>query len=197
MIHTRRSLIRLAATLAAAAAFATAAPAWAANPKVKFVTSEGSFTIELYQDKAPKTVENFLQYVKNKHYDGTIFHRVIKDFMVQGGGYDKNYTEKPTSAPIKNEADNGLKNTAGTVAMARKPDPDSASAQFFINTVDNPFLDHKAPTPQGWGYAVFGKVTEGMDTVEKIRNTPTGPGGPFRSDAPQKQVIIESAWIVH
>ena len=194
MSLTRRTLAALGL---AAALGAAALPAHAADPKVKFVTSEGNFTLELYPDKAPKTVENFLQYVKDKQYDGTIFHRVIKGFMIQGGGYDKGYKEKPTRAPVKNEANNGLKNTAGTIAMARRPDPDSATAQFFINVVDNAMLDHRSPTPQGWGYAVFGKVVEGMDTVEKIRNTPTGPGGPFPTDAPQKQVIIESARIVH
>ncbi|MDR0275667.1 MAG: peptidylprolyl isomerase [Burkholderiaceae bacterium] len=195
MSLSRRTLtaLGLAAALSAAALPAHAA----ADPKVKFVTSEGSFTVELYPGKAPKTVENFLQYVKDKHYDGAIFHRVIKSFMVQGGGYGKDYQEKPTRAPIKNEADNGLKNTAGTMAMARRPDPDSATAQFFINVVDNPMLDYRAPTPQGWGYAVFGKVVSGMDTVEKIRNAPTGPGGPFPSDAPQKIIVIESARIVN
>jgi len=194
MSLTRRTLTALGL---AAALSAAALPAYAADPKVKFVTSEGNFTLELYPDKAPKTVENFLQYVKDKQYDGTIFHRVIKSFMIQGGGYDKGYKEKPTRAPVKNEANNGLKNTTGTIAMARRPDPDSATAQFFINVVDNAMLDYREPTPQGWGYAVFGKVVEGMDTVEKIRNTPTGPGGPFPTDAPQKQVIIESARIVH
>ena len=194
MSLTRRTLTALGL---AAALSAAALPAYAADPKVKFVTSEGNFTLELYPDKAPKTVENFLQYVKDKQYDGTIFHRVIKSFMIQGGGYDKGYKEKPTRAPVKNEANNGLKNTTGTIAMARRPDPDSATAQFFINVVDNTrALDHTAPTPQGWGYAVFGKVVEGMDTVEKIRNTPTGPGGPFPTDAPKKQVTIESARIV-
>jgi peptidyl-prolyl cis-trans isomerase A (cyclophilin A)/peptidyl-prolyl cis-trans isomerase B (cyclophilin B) len=189
MSLTRRTL----AVLGLVTALGAALPAHAAaDPKVKFVTSEGNFTIELYPAKAPKTVENFLQYVKDKQYDGTLFHRVIKGFMIQGGGVDKDYKEKPTRAPIKNEADNGLKNTAGMVAMARKPDPDSASAQFFINVVDNDFLNFQSPTPQGWGYAVFGKVVEGMDTVEKIRNTPTGP-----NDVPQKQVVIESARLVN
>jgi cyclophilin family peptidyl-prolyl cis-trans isomerase len=194
MTLTRRTL----ASLAAAAALLAALPAQAADPQVKFVTSEGSFVIELYPDKAPKTVENFLQYVKDKHYDGTIFHRVIKNFMIQGGGYDKNYKEKSTRPPVENEAGQalakGLKNQPGTVAMARTSNPDSATAQFFINVTENVFLDFKSPAQPG--YAVFGKVVSGMDTVEKIRNTPTGAGGPFPTDAPQKQVVIESAQIV-
>ncbi len=205
MLPIRRFLLQGAAALLAAATFAL--PVQAAdkaagkkpshlNPRVQFVTSEGNFVAELYSDQAPQTVANFLQYVRDKQYDGTIFHRVIKDFMIQGGGYDKDYKEKPTRAPIKNEADNGLKNTVYTLAMARKPDPDSASAQFFINTVDNAFLDYKAPTPQGWGYAVFGKVTEGQGTVDKIRDTPTGAGGPFPTDVPQKPVVIQSVTLV-
>ena len=196
MSISRRTLNQMLAALGLAAMLG-APPALAAGaPRVKFVTSEGDFVLELYPDKAPKTVENFLHYVKDKQYDGTIFHRVIKSFMIQGGGYDKDYKEKATRAPIKNEADNGLKNTAGTVAMARTSNPDSATAQFFINTVDNAFLDYQAPTPQGWGYAVFGKVVSGMDTVEKIRNVPTGASGPFPSDVPQKQVVIQSARIL-
>jgi cyclophilin family peptidyl-prolyl cis-trans isomerase len=191
---SRRTLTRLAASAFTAAALFAALPAQAADPRVKFITSEGEFVIELYASKAPRTVENFLQYVKDKHYDGTIFHRVIKDFMVQGGGYDKDYKEKSTRAPIAHEGREsvakGLKNVTGTVAMARTGDPHSATAQFFINVVDNDFLN---PTAQNWGYTVFGKVVSGMDTVQKIRNTPTGPGGPFPTDAPQKQVLIESA----
>jgi len=145
MLLSRRTLARAAATLTAAAALGTALPAFAADPRVKFVTSEGDFVVELYPDKAPKTVANFLQYVKDKHYDGTIFHRVIKNFMVQGGGYGKDYKEKETRASVIHEGRKamaaGLKNTTGTIAMARKPDPHSASAQFFINVVDNGPLD--------------------------------------------------------
>lgn len=221
MSLNRRSLARGVAALAAAATLALPALA-AGSPRVKFVTSEGEFVIEVYPDKAPRTVENFLQYVKDKHYDGTIFHRVIKDFMVQGGGFDKDYKQKPTRPSVKHEGREavakGLKNTVGMVAMARTGDPHSATAQFFINTVDNARLDPVVLPPgdpvtfeyQGqlqkdiprknvenhpalFGYTVFGKVVSGMDTVEKIRNAPTGPGGPFPTDAPQKQIVIESA----
>jgi cyclophilin family peptidyl-prolyl cis-trans isomerase len=205
----RRILLQGAAALLAAATLALPA-AYAAdnsanqparmphhnNPRVKFVTTEGDFVVELYSDQAPRTVANFLQYVRDKQYDGTIFHRVIKGFMIQGGGYDISYHEKTTRAPIKNEADNGLKNTVYTLAMARTSDPDSATAQFFINTADNGFLDYKAPTPQGWGYAVFGKVVTGESTVNKISDTPTGAGGPFPTDVPQKQIVIQSATLV-
>ncbi len=219
---SRRTLARAAATLTAAAALGTALPAFAADPRVKFVTSEGDFVVELYPDKAPKTVANFLQYVKDKHYDGTIFHRVIKNFMVQGGGFDKDYNEKDTRASVIHEGRKalaaGLKNTRGTLAMARTSDPHSASAQFFINVVDNgpldPVLipdgdpvtfDFRGQTykdiprknvinhPDLFGYTVFGKVVSGMDTIEKIRNTPTGSGGRFPTDVPQKPVVIESA----
>jgi cyclophilin family peptidyl-prolyl cis-trans isomerase len=198
MLPIRRRLLQGAAALLAAAAFTL--PAYAAtpqtNPRVKFVTTDCDFVVELYPDKAPKTVANFLQYVRDKQYDGTLFHRVIKTFMIQGGGYDVHYQEKPTRAPIKNEADNGLKNTTYTLAMARKPDPDSATAQFFINTADNGFLDYSAPTPQGWGYAVFGKVVSGQSAVDKIRDTPTGAGGPFPTDVPQTPVVIQSATLL-
>ncbi|HMW78488.1 MAG TPA: peptidylprolyl isomerase, partial [Rhodocyclaceae bacterium] len=136
---------------------------------VKFTTSLGAFTLTLNADKAPKTVENFLAYVKAGHYDKTVFHRVIKNFMIQGGGFEPGMKQKETQAPIDNEAANGLKNKRGTVAMARTNDPHSATAQFFINVVDNDFLDFKAPTGQGWGYCVFGEVTEGMDVVDAIR----------------------------
>ncbi|MDO5288431.1 MAG: peptidylprolyl isomerase [Pseudomonadota bacterium] len=225
MSFSRRALHRLAATTVAAAALGTALPALAADPRVKFVTSEGEFVIEVYPDKAPKTVENFLQYVKDKHYDGTVFHRVIGSFMVQGGGFDKAYQQKPTRPPIQHEGRaalaKGLSNTVGTVAMARTGEPHSATAQFFINVVDNKRLDpvilpagdpvtfefqgqtHKdiprknvENHPLLFGYTVFGKVVSGMDTVEKIRHTPTGPGGPFPSDVPKKPVVIESAKIL-
>jgi len=155
-------------------------------------TSSGSFQIELDSALAPKTVESFLAYVDGGHYAGTIFHRVIPGFMVQGGGYDASYVKKPTRAPVQNEAQNGLKNTRGTVAMARTSDPHSATAQFFVNVVDNAFLDHKERTDRGWGYAVFGRVTDGMDVVDVIRHVPTGAAGPFEKDAPLEPVVIQS-----
>jgi cyclophilin family peptidyl-prolyl cis-trans isomerase len=167
-----------------------------ANPSVELKTSAGNITIELYADKAPKTVENFLAYVKDGFYSGTIFHRVIGNFMIQGGGFDKNYAEKPTRPPVQNEAANGLKNDLGTIAMARTPNPHSASSQFFINLKSNDFLNFREPTPQGFGYAVFGKVTSGMETVMKIAAMPTGPGGPFATDAPRTMVVIESATLL-
>ena len=163
-----------------------------ADPQVEVTTSVGKFVIELDPGKAPKSVENFLAYVDAKHYDGTLFHRVSGTFMVQGGGYDKNYEKKPTRAAIENEADNGLKNTRGTVAMARTGDPHSATSQFFVNVVDNAFLDHKAKDEQGWGYCVFGKVVDGMDTVDAIKGVKTGAKGPFAKDAPDEQIMIES-----
>ena len=164
-----------------------------ADPVVEVVTNFGTFAIQLDAARAPKSVENFLAYVDAKHYDGTIFHRVIPTFMVQGGGYDANYEKKPTRAPIQNEADNGLKNTRGTVAMARTGDPHSATAQFFVNVVDNAFLDHQAKDERGWGYAGFGKVLEGMDVVDKIKGVRTGPNGPFAKDAPEELVAIKQA----
>ncbi len=168
-------------------------------PRVKFVTSEGDFVVEVYPDKAPKTVENFLQYVKDKHYDGTIFHRVIGNFMVQGGGYDALYAEKKTRPPVVHEgrealAAGGSKNTVGTLAMARTNDPNSATSQFFINVKDNDFLN---PSTQAPGYTVFGKVVSGMDVVGKIKSTPTGAGGPFPSDVPKTPVLIKSASLVN
>jgi peptidyl-prolyl cis-trans isomerase A (cyclophilin A) len=194
--------------------------------KVRISTSMGDIEAELYKDKAPRTVANFLQYVKDKHYDGTVFHRVISSFMVQGGGYDAKYQQKPTRAPIEHEGRKalaaGLKNTTGTLAMARTGDPHSASSQFFINVVDNAFLD-PTPIPDGdpvakfeyqgrvyenvarsqlvnapqlFGYTVFGKVTSGMDVVQKIRNTPTGAGGPFPSDVPKTAVLIQSVTLL-
>jgi peptidyl-prolyl cis-trans isomerase B (cyclophilin B) len=163
-----------------------------ADPVVEVVTNHGTFAIALDPAKAPKSVENFLAYVDAKFYDGTLFHRVIPTFMVQGGGYDQQYQRKQTREPLPNEADNGLKNTRGTVAMARTSDPHSATAQFFVNVVDNKFLDHQAKDAQGWGYAVFGKVIEGMDVVDKIKDLPTGANGPFAKDAPNSPVVIES-----
>lgn len=164
----------------------------AANPIVEIKTNLGIIQVELYSDKAPETVENFLNYVKDDYYTGTIFHRVISGFMIQGGGFDQSYTQKPTRPPVKNEADNGLGNETGTIAMARTNDPHSASSQFFINVANNHFLDYTAPTAQGYGYTVFGKVTAGMNVVNKIAGSPTGAGGPFNRDAPQKTVVIES-----
>lgn len=174
------------------------AQAQTANPQVKFVTSAGEFVVELAADKAPATVENFLSYVRDGHYNGTIFHRVINNFMIQGGGYDARYMEKPTRPSIKHEgaevkAKGGPTNTVGTIAMARTNNPHSASSQFFINVKDNDFLNHSAPTAQGWGYVAFGKVISGMEVVNKIKQTPTGAGGPFPSDVPQTQVVIQSA----
>ena len=196
-------------------------------PQVRFSTSAGDFVVEVYPDKAPKTVENFLRYVQDKHYDGTIFHRVIDNFMVQGGGFDRRYTQKPTRAPVAHEgrealAKGGPKNVRGTLAMARTSDPNSASAQFFVNVKDNAFLDpilippgdpvprfeyqgrvylnepratlEKAP--QLYGYTVFGKVVSGMDVIDRIKSTPTGPGGPFPSDVPTTPVVINSAALV-
>ncbi|MHB1124196.1 MAG: peptidylprolyl isomerase [Ramlibacter sp.] len=217
----RAAALALCVALAAGGAFAADAP------QVRFSTSAGEFVVEVYPDKAPKTVENFLRYVKDKHYDGTIFHRVIDNFMVQGGGYDKRYAQKPTRPPVPHEgrealAKGGPKNVRGTLAMARTSDPNSASAQFFINVKDNAFLDpilippgdpvprfeyqgrvylnepratlEKAP--QLYGYTVFGKVVSGMDVIDRIKATPTGPGGPFPSDVPTTPVVIESATLV-
>ena len=161
------------------------------NPTVVVKTSMGSVTIELYPDKAPETVKNFLQYVADKHYDGTIFHRVISNFMIQGGGFDPSMKQKATRAPVKNEAANGLKNTLGTVAMARTSVPDSATSQFFINVKDNASLDYRDGSTQGIGYCVFGKVTLGMDVVEKIKAVPTGTKSGM-SDVPVTPVVIES-----
>ncbi|MBP9034264.1 MAG: peptidyl-prolyl cis-trans isomerase [Pseudomonadales bacterium] len=153
-------------------------------------TSMGDITLELDAEKAPKTVANFLQYARDGFYDGTIFHRVISNFMIQGGGMTPDMAQKATRAPVENEANNGLKNKTGTIAMARTNDPHSATAQFFINVTDNGFLDHSAPTAQGWGYAVFGKVTSGMDVVEKIKAVATGSKG-FHQDVPKEAVTIE------
>jgi peptidyl-prolyl cis-trans isomerase B (cyclophilin B) len=169
--------------------------ALAAEPQVDLKTSAGTIRLELYPAKAPKTVANFLQYVKDGHYDGTLFHRVIDGFMIQGGGFDASYKQKATRDPIQNEARNGLKNDLGTLAMARTSAPHSASAQFFINVKNNDFLN-AAAAQDGWGYAVFGKVISGMDVVTKIAKLPTGPGGPFRSDVPREAVVIQSATVV-
>jgi peptidyl-prolyl cis-trans isomerase A (cyclophilin A) len=196
---TRRAATALLAALTLSTAIGTAMAADPVAPKVKFATSEGDFVVEVYPDKAPKTVENFLQYVKDKHYNGTIFHRVINNFMVQGGGYDTSYAEKKTRAPVVHEgrealAKGGPKNTVGTLAMARTNDPDSASSQFFINVKDNDFLN---PSTQAPGYTVFGKVVSGMDVVNKIKSVPTGSGGPFPSDVPKTPVVIKSATLLN
>ncbi|MBK6614092.1 peptidylprolyl isomerase [Ottowia sp.] len=163
------------------------------NPQVELhIAGHGVITLELDEAKAPKSTANFLAYVKSGHYDNTVFHRVIKNFMIQGGGFEPGMKQKATQAPIANEADNGLKNAVYTVAMARTSDPHSATAQFFINTVDNDFLDFKAPTAQGWGYAVFGKVVKGQEVVEAIRAVPTGQRG-MHGDVPKDDVVIEKA----
>lgn len=223
--HTNARTHRFfAAVLSAAFALASANLHAETAPRVQFTTSAGAFTVELYPDKAPKTVANFLQYVKDKHYDGTIFHRVIENFMVQGGGFDASYVEKKTRAPVEHEgqaalAKGGMKNVVGTLAMARTNDPQSATAQFFINVKDNAFLDpiiippgdpvasfefqnrtyknvprsQLVNSPMLFGYTVFGKVVEGMDVVTKIKATPTGAGGPFPTDVPKTPIIIQSA----
>ena len=179
---------------------AAASPAAAANPQVDVKTNVGTIRLELYPSKAPETVANFLQYVRDGHYDGTIFHRVIDGFMIQGGGFDRSYTQKPTRAPIPNEAQAGVKagltNEAGTIAMARTSNPNSATAQFFINLADNAFLNWGDPRGDGNGYAVFGKVVSGFDVVTKIAKTPTGRGGPFASDVPHEAIVIESMTLI-
>ena len=218
----RSFLLTVAALSLSASALLAPAHAAGAATKVRIQTSLGAIEAELYADKAPRTVANFVQYVQDKHYDGTVFHRVIANFMVQGGGYDSQLRERPTRAPVQHEGRAafaaGLRNSTGTLAMARTNDPNSATAQFFINVVDNAFLD-PTPIPDGdpvkrfeyqgrvyenlprsqllnapqlYGYTVFGKVTSGMDVVQKIRQTPTGSGGPFPSDVPKTPVIIQS-----
>jgi peptidyl-prolyl cis-trans isomerase B (cyclophilin B) len=163
------------------------------NPQVELhIAGHGIITLELDAEKAPKSTENFLAYVKSGHYDGTVFHRVIPSFMIQGGGFDAGMKQKSTQAPIQNEANNGLKNDKYTVAMARTNDPHSATAQFFINTTNNGFLNHTAPSMQGWGYAVFGKVVSGTDIVDKIEGVATGRSG-FHDDVPKEAVVIEKA----
>ena len=164
-----------------------------ASPVVTFETTHGSFAVALEPEAAPETVANFVQYVRDGHFDGTIFHRVIAGFMIQGGGYTENYQQLKTRAPIENEAPNAPGNDRGTIAMARTADPHSATAQFFINVVDNDFLNHRGKNPQGWGYAAFGRVVDGMETVDRIAALKTGPGGPFPSDVPQEAVVISKA----
>lgn len=223
VITRRLAVLTLSVGLCVAAGAARADKA----PRVKFATTEGDIVVEVYPDKAPKTVENFLQYVKDKHYDGTVFHRVIDNFMIQGGGYDADYAEKPTRPPVVHEgrealAKGGPRNVVGTLAMARTSDPNSATAQFFINVKDNAFLDpvvippgdpvpqfeykgrvyknvarsELTSAPQLYGYTVFGKVVSGMDVVNKIKAMPTGAGGPFSSDVPKTPVVITSATLL-
>ena len=163
-------------------------------PQVTFETTHGSFVLELDRDMAPETVENFLTYVRDGFYEGTIFHRVIAGFMIQGGGFSDEFNQLNTRAPIRNEADRGLENDRGTIAMARTSDPHSATAQFFINVVDNDFLNHRSPTAQGWGYAAFGRVVEGMDTVDGIAAVETGSRGMFQ-DVPKETIVIRKTRI--
>ncbi|GIX22043.1 MAG: peptidyl-prolyl cis-trans isomerase B [Gammaproteobacteria bacterium] len=179
-----RSSFLIAALLSAAAAVA--------GPRVALDTTLGRIVIELYPDRAPETVRNFLGYVDEGFYDGTLFHRVIDGFMIQGGGFDREFNRKPTRPPVRNEADNGLSNARGTVAMARTADPHSATSQFFINTVDNRRLDFRAPTARGWGYCVFGRVVEGMEVVDAIGKVPTGSRD-GHADVPLDPVVIERA----
>ena len=168
-----------------------ASNAYAANPQVQIRTNLGAITVELFPEKAPRTVTNFLEYVKSGFYKDSIFHRVIPGFMIQGGGFSKTMEQKPTRDPVGIESNNGLKNATGTIAMARTQNPNSATAQFFINVADNIFLNYTEPTVRGYGYTVFGKVINGMDVVEKIAQVPTGASGPFPKDVPQQQVVIE------
>jgi cyclophilin family peptidyl-prolyl cis-trans isomerase len=192
----RRTALLVLAALALAAPLA----AQAANPQVDLDTTLGRIRLELFPAAAPKTVENFLEYVKAKQYDGTQFHRVIAGFMIQGGGFTADFKQKPTRPSIQHEGaasvKAGLSNQPGTIAMARTSDPHSASAQFFINVADNKRLDHREATAQGYGYVVFGKVVSGMDVVEKIAAVKTGAAGPFRSDVPEERVLIKSATVV-
>ncbi|TDI79066.1 MAG: peptidyl-prolyl cis-trans isomerase [Betaproteobacteria bacterium] len=181
-MHIYKSLVTLS--------FLLCTTAFATNPQVEMKTNFGNILLELYPDKAPITVKNFLFYVKENHYKDTIFHRVIQGFMIQGGGFDKLLKLKPTKQPIENEAANGLKNEIGTIAMARTSNPHSATAQFFINVGNNTFLDFTAPTPRGYGYTVFGKVIKGMDIVNKISATPTSASKPFTRDAPKEIIVI-------
>jgi len=192
----RRLFLAVAATIAVAFAL----PALAANPQIEFDTSAGKIRVELYPDAAPKTVANFLDYVKSGQFDGTQFHRVIPGFMIQGGGFTVDFKEKPTKPPVVNEAEQsskaGLLNVPGTIAMARTSDPNSATAQFFINVNDNKSLNFRAPDARNIGYAVFGKVVSGMDVVDKIAKTRTGAGGPFPTDVPVEKVVINKAVVI-
>jgi peptidyl-prolyl cis-trans isomerase B (cyclophilin B) len=186
--------LALLVLLAAMTGTASAQSAPAAHPHVTLDTNKGKIVLELYPDKAPKTVENFLHYVRSGHYDGTQFHRVIQGFMIQGGGFDTTGKEKPSGAPIHNEADNGLRNDRGTVAMARTGEPHSATAQFFISLKDNNFLNYQSKTPQGWGYTVFGKVIQGMDVVDAIAAVPVQRGG-LSEAVPTEPVVLRKATV--
>ena len=185
----------LAPVLLALSCLCGSVAAAAGGLKVAFETTHGSFLVELDRPSAPGTVENFLQYVRDGSYRGTVFHRVIPGFMIQGGGFTRGFRQRPTRAPIRNEADRAGSNARGTIAMARTRDPHSATAQFFINVVDNDFLDHRGKTARGWGYTVFGRVIEGMGTVDRIAALPTGSGGPFAKDVPIEAVVIRDAKI--
>jgi peptidyl-prolyl cis-trans isomerase B (cyclophilin B) len=188
MFHRQLGLAALCLVLAGPAHGAQA-------PRVKLATSLGEVVLELAPDKAPASVANFLGYVRAGFYDGTLFHRVIDGFMIQGGGFTQDFTRRDTRDPVRNEADSGLRNSTGSVAMARTSDPHSATAQFFINLADNAFLDHRSRDPQGWGYAVFGRVVEGMDVVERIAKVATGQRGSY-SDVPVQPVLIQSATVL-
>jgi len=191
----RNTFVYLMLFLFSTLSFATEKQMSDTQTKVKMTTSLGAIVIELDNAKAPVSAANFAEYVKSGFYDGTIFHRVIPGFMAQGGGFDTSFNQKATNTPIKNEADNGLKNDRGTIAMARTNDPNSATAQFFINYKDNGFLNHTSPTPSGWGYAVFGKVVEGMEVVDEMAKQPTGNRGGHQ-DVPKTEIVIEKAEIV-
>jgi cyclophilin family peptidyl-prolyl cis-trans isomerase len=196
----RRPFLIAVAALAAAAFATSPLPAHAANPQVEFDTTAGKIKVELFPDAAPKTVANFLDYVKARHYDGTQFHRVIPGFMIQGGGFTPDFKQKPLKPPIAIESEQsskaGMFNVPGTLAMARTSDPNSATAQFFINVADNKFLNFRSADAQGYGYTVFGKVVEGMDVVDKIAKVATGSGGPFPKDVPTEKIVINKAVVV-
>jgi cyclophilin family peptidyl-prolyl cis-trans isomerase len=195
-LSLRSYLVALVSICAVALAPLCSVQADENSPKVRIQTNLGDIVVELNREKAPKSVDNFLSYVNDGFYNGTVFHRVIDGFMIQGGGFTQDLQQKATKSPIENEADNGLKNDRGTIAMARTNNPNSATAQFFINVVNNDFLNHRNKTTRGWGYTVFGKVVEGMEVVDKIRKTPTGPSGPFRQDVPKTPVVIQSATVI-
>jgi cyclophilin family peptidyl-prolyl cis-trans isomerase len=182
--------------LVCAVALLASAEILAADPQVEIKTSMGVIVLELYQEKAPATVENFLRYAKDGHYNGTVFHRVIPGFMIQGGGFTRDFEQKSTRKPVKNEAGNGLKNTTGTIAMARTPDPHSATAQFFINVADNDSLNFRFPTPEGYGYTVFGTVVKGLDVVKRIEKVQTGPGPAPHRDVPVQPIVIEAVRVL-
>lgn len=187
----------LLAAFALLLSFTASAATTPANPQIEVRTSMGAFILELYPENAPNTVQNFLQYVKDGHYNGTLFHRVIPGFMIQGGGFTKDFAEKPTRPPIKNEAGNGLRNGTAMISMARTADPHSATAQFFINVSENSSLDFRAPTQEGHGYTPFGKVIKGMNVVESIEKVKTGPGKPPYTDVPVKPVVIERIQLIN